>query len=228
MYRAGKPTREKRFRKLRWFLVLLILAGLCYGGYLVALDMLKPHTTLKQAKATETKISYDSKTKQYDEPDFTIEIPITWQPVARPAGPYQSFTWQSTEVGKSGEIIEIFEDTIPPNFAVNKALVVSGEGDHANVNGVVSDNCTTYTTQKAANPGQRGIPAKWQGVDFLCDHDDTIRDVIGTSSMDGLNFVLLKSPRDGSGHKFLFTYTSHSLNPDYTIFYTAIQSLKMQ
>lgn len=228
MYRAGKPEKRRRYRKLRWFIALLILIGVSYAGYLVVLDMLKPHTVIKKAKATQTTISYDSKTKHYEEPDFVIDIPITWMPVARPAGPYQTFTWQSTEAGNSGEIIQIFEDTIPENFAVNKALVVSGEGDHANVNGVVSDNCTTYTTQKTAKPGQRGIPAKWQGIDFLCDHDDTTRDVIGTGSVDGLNLVLLKSPRDGTGHKFLFTYTSHSLNPDYTLFYSAIQSLKMQ
>ena len=46
-------------------------------------------------------------------------------------------------------------------------------------------------------------------------------------STDGVNVVILHSQNGPQTHKFFFTYTDYSNNPDYTIFYNALQSLKM-
>ncbi|MDB5170797.1 MAG: hypothetical protein JWO35_491 [Candidatus Saccharibacteria bacterium] len=228
VYKAGKRDTKKKRRKALWLFVLLVVIGLAGTGYIFVRDALKPQTVLKQSKATQKKVTYETKTKHYELPDFTIDIPIAWTPVARPAGPYQSFTWQTSEHGTNGQSIEIFEDTIPPNFGFNRALIVSGQSDHLNIEGTASDNCSKYTKKQTTMVNQFSAVAKWQGVDFLCDLSNVQRDVIGTSSTDGINTVILKSPSTGAAHKFLFSYTNHGTNPDYTVFYEAIQSFRMQ
>lgn len=228
-YRANKRPKTKKRRRLMRLIIFLIVMALAVAGYITVKNMLKPQTVIKQSRATERKVTYDdAKTKRYELPDFTINIPVAWTQLARPAGPYQSYSWQTSSAGSNGQLIEIFEDTIPPNYGFNRALIVSGQDDHLNIEGTASDNCSKYTKKQASTPGQISSIAKWQGVDFLCDLGNTTRDVIGTSSTDGLNFVILNNTSTGAAHKFLFSYTNHGLNPDYNVFYQALQSLKMQ
>jgi len=73
-----------------------------------------------------------------------------------------------------------------------------------------------------------GASAKWQGIDFLCDQNNLERDVVGTSSLDGINTVSLNSPSGGGAHKFFFTYTNQSINGDYSVFTDAVTSFKMK
>ncbi len=229
IYKADKLGKSKKSRRARRLIVLLIVVALAVTGYIIVKNMLKPQTVLKQSNSTQSKISYDdTKIKHYELPDFTIDIPAVWTQVARPAGPYQSYSWQTSDHGTNGQVIEIFEDTIPPNYGFNRALIVSGQGDHLNIEGTASDNCSKYTKKQPTSTSQVSSVAKWQGVDFLCDLGNTSRDVIGTSSTDGLNTVNLTSPSTGATHKFLFSYTNHSVNPDYTVFYQALKSLRMQ
>lgn len=228
MYREGQKPKTKRRRWLFWLILLVLLSLLGYGGYIYVKNSLKPDTRVTQSKGIQTVIRYDKKTKHYDEPDFGIDLPATWQPVTREAGPYQTYTWQTSDRGTNGQLFQIFEDTIPVNFVVNRALIVAGEGDHMTLNGEASDNCVTYTKGVAQVNNNVGAIAKWQGVDFRCDTSNQERTVVGTSSSDGINTVILRNPGTGHSHKFLFVYTSHSLNPDFTVFYGALQSLKMQ
>ncbi len=229
LYQANRPAKSKKRRRITRLIVFLIVVALVFAGYVFIKNLLKPETVIKQSKSTQRKITYDdTKTKHYEEPDFTIDIPAVWTPVARPAGPYQSYSWQISDHGTNGQVIDIYEDTIPPNYGFNRALIVTGQGDHLNVEGTASDNCEKYTKNSVAASGQVSAVAKWQGVDFLCDLGNTTRDVIGTSSTDGLNTVILKNPSTGVAHKFLFSYTNHGTNPDYNVFYQAIQSVRMQ
>jgi hypothetical protein len=228
MYKAGKKRKSKQRRIAFWCFVLLALIALGGVAFIRIRDALQPKTTISSSRSVVTKVTYKSQNHHYEEGDFTIDLPAEWQPVARPVGPYQSYTWRTAKHDSDGQIIVVYEDAYPVNFSVNRVLIVHGESDHVSVEGSVSDNCSTYTRGVSAAPGQIGAPAKWQGVSFLCDQTNQNRDVIGTSSLDGINTVILRSPRDGQAHKFLFTYTDYAINPDYTVFYNVLNSFKMQ
>lgn len=226
MYKHNHRQKTRRRRKV-WLpvlVVLLIAAG--FGGWRIR-QLLQPKTEIKQAHAITTKIAYDDHLKHYSKPDFDIDLPADWQELPAPAGPYQTYNWQNIK-SADATTLTIYEDTIPLNFAVNRVLVVEGRVDHLTLDGNASENCNTFTKGSSAPAGQVGVPAKWQGVDFLCDQANTQRDVIGTSSAEGINSVALRSQSNGRTHKFFFTYTSHSLNPDYGIFYNVLSSFRLK
>lgn len=227
-YLINRSEKSRRRRVIFWGTLSLIILAIIIFGALWFIHHLKPQTQIKQAKAVTSTINYSPKTKQYSEPDFTIALPNSWHVVDRPPGPYQTYTWQSSDVGSNGQVITVFEDTIPPDYAVNRVLIVSGQVDHLTLDGVASDNCANYTTSNAVvQVGKPGVMAKWQGVSFICDNANTQRDIIGTSSTDGLDFVLLRNQSTGKTHKFLFSYTDYSINPDYNVFYDTLNSLRM-
>jgi hypothetical protein len=230
VYKVGEVERPKKpHRKRKWFIALIIFICLLVLTIIFILNHLKPKTVIHQSKGTVTKVAVDEKTKTYDEPDFTIDLPLAWQQVPRPAGPYQSYTWQTSEKNTNGQKIVVYEDSIPANIAVNRVLIVHGEGDHIATEGVASDNCIQYTISGAAHLGEFGAPAKWQGINFICDVSNEARDVIGTSSSDGVNQVIAKSQSNPGTHKFFFYYDNQNYaTPNYTAFYNAIQSLRMK
>ena len=228
MYQADQKPLNKRRRRFKRLIIALLILAVLAGIVVYILHHLKPNTTIHQAAAITTNISSSNDKKlHYVEPDFSIDIPATWQPQPRPPHTYESFTWQVSEKGTNGQTITIFEDTIPANFAVNRELAVQGEVDHIVPEGDASDNCSTYTKGTAITNGEFGVPAKWQGVSFLCDQSNTERDVIGTSSTDGVNTVILKTSQ-GVSHKFFFSYENQNFaTPDYSAFYDALRSFKM-
>ncbi len=230
IYRAGHRQRAKNKRRQRliWTCAVLCLLLVIAGIAILVKQYLKPNTTISQGRPVTSHVSYENKTKHYQEPDFELDLPSDWQPIPRPPGPYQSYTWQTSDRGSKGQQIEIFEDTIPVNFTVNRALIVESQTDHLSLKGSASDNCSAYTKDLPTTQSQGGAHAKWQGVDFLCDQSNQERDIIGTSSADGVNMVVLRSPGTGVSHKFSFTYTDHSINPDYSVFYNTLTSFKMQ
>jgi hypothetical protein len=223
----GKKRRKWR-KRLSWLIILLVIAGLISYAVVLILRELKPETTIKQATPIKTHVSYETKTTRYKEANFTIDILKDWKQIPRPAGHYQTYTWQTSDSGTDGQVLTIYEDTIPANFAVNRVLIVRGEGEHLVQTGTASDNCSKYTRDSKASAGQVGAAAKWQDVDFLCDQSNKQRDVIGTSSLDGVNTVIMKGPTAGQ-HKYFFSYASYNAaNPDYTPFYNALNTFKMQ
>jgi hypothetical protein len=230
MYQLGqgpqKDRKRRRRRRLFWLILLLVIILLTVIAIVAVRHRLKPKVVIKQAAAITTQVNYDSQTKQYNEPDFSISLPTGWQLIPRPPGPYQSYTWNASSDG-TGEAFTVYEDTIPTNLAVNRVLIVQGESDRLQIVGQISDNCSNFTKDVSANPDAVGAAAKWQGVDFYCDQSNTERDVAGTSSTDGINTVILKSQLTGAAHKFFFTYTDDSVNPDYSVFENALSSLRM-
>jgi hypothetical protein len=227
MYKVAHRRKNQKKKTVAWLIGLAILIGLSLWGVATVRAMMQPKTVIKQSRTVKTHVDYSQKTKHYDETDFSLDLPTTWQQLPPPENsPYKMFIWQSADRVTNGQRIEIYEDTIPLKYAVNRVLIVHGETDHMTLGGSASDNCAQYTTGKSA-PNEFGAPAKWQNVDFLCDMANDARDTIGTSSSDGLNTVILRSQSSGLSHKFFFTYTDHSTNPDYTVFYDALNSLRM-
>lgn len=225
MYQVASRKQSRRRRSRLWlcFALLFLIVAAVAGYYTWKSLQQKP--VVSQSKAVITKISYQGKTKHYTEDNFSIDIPIEWQADPRPVNTYQSFTWHNISKANS-EAIEVYEDTIPTNFSVNRALVVNGALDHLELTGQASENCVNFTKDLVTGQSELGVRAKWQNVDFLCNRITTSRDVIGTSSTDGINTVILRGT-NGVKHRFFFTYTDNQLSPDYTVFYNALASFGM-
>lgn len=219
--------RRKWPKRLFWILFILLFIGGVVYGVIYAMNMLKPNTVIKQAKPIETKVTFEETKTKYSLTNFTVDIPNGWKQMPRPAGMYNMYTWQTSDKGTDGQIITVYEDTIPTNFAVNKVQVVRGEGNRIASDGGQSDNCSKYTKGRSL-PNQAGAPAKWQDVEFLCDQYNKQRDVIGTSSKDGVNTVVLTGPTAGT-HKYFITYSNYNVaNPNYTPFNDAITSFRVK
>lgn len=228
MYRIGERKKDRRRQSIKVGLLSFGILLALFGAYNVLKQFLQPDSVVKQSAVVTTAINFKKATQKFDEPNFTIEVPVGWKPVAQQASLYTSYAWQSDNTVTDGQLIEIFEDTIPTNYAVNRVLVVAGDGAHLSLDGTVSDNCLTFTQDNIGPSNTFGTPARWQGVSFWCDQHNDQRDVVGTSSKEGINTVKLTSDTNGKTHKYFFTYTNHAINADYSVFYNALNSFKFK
>jgi len=219
--------KDRRRQTIAWLSTFFVLALIVGTGYWILTKYLRPDTYVKQAAAITTVVNYQNLTRHYDEGDYTIDLPVSWKFISHSQGTYNAFTWQSSDRVTDGQQIVVYENTIPINYAVNRVLIVAGDNDRLSLDGAASDNCLDFTKASSAGQYQLGAPARWQGISFLCDQDNTQRDVVGTSSADGINTVYLKSQSDHQTHAFFFTFTDYSINPDYSVFYNALDSLRM-
>lgn len=222
-----------RYGRRRSRRVLFISLGLCvilalggFVGWRYLQSHLKPHTELASGKATTTRIDYKVTTKKYNEPNFVISLPATWKQMTLPASSYRMYAWQLLDKGTSQQLT-IYEDTIPAKLAVNRVLMVEGQNSTVSLLGQASDNCANFADGTTGTANGIGVKARWQGIDFWCDRSNIQRDVIGTSSAEGINTVSLTTSL-GQAHRYFFTFTNTQLNPDYTVFYNALQSFHMQ
>ena len=229
MYRIGERKENERRHKKRWLVFWLILVIALIGGIIYLLNHLKPETKISESQAVIKKVSYQEKTKKikYEETDFTIELPSEWKKEASQSSSYRMFTWSHIN-DKASESITVYQDTIPAKYAPNRIVIVEGSGAQVVVKGQVSDNCAAYTKNLATDKYQIGVPAKWEGVDFLCDQANQTRDVIGSSSKAGINTVIVTSPTTPNKHKFFFSYVNHSLKPDYSVFTDTIGTFRLK
>jgi hypothetical protein len=120
--------------------------------------------------------------------------------------------------------IDIYIDNVPSSLAVNRLLPVQVNQDQLQPQGVVSDNCTDFTTPTAQSAQTGTIDAKWNGVDFLCDTGNYERDVVAIGSASGP--ISLTGPKT-STHKILLVYTDNTTQPDYSIFTAIVESFRI-
>lgn len=222
-YRLGKRHVSHRKRHVVVFLVVLILIA---AGAIAVKTYFKPDTTISAPPAPVSTKVIDSNggTKHFDEGIFTISLPADWKFVGHQTASYNIYTWHNTKTNPGVEQLQIYLDTIPASLGVNRVLPVQGNGNRV-VPTEVSDNCANFTGNKV--PGPENTPAKWDGINFLCDLGNYERDVVGTSSSDGINIVKLAGSTTGH-HNLFFAYTDNGPTPDYTIFTDAVQSFRLK
>ena len=220
MYQAGRRiiSHHKRHVVLGWLLIMLI--ALVLTGIAAAKHFLKADTAISQAPkpAVSTVIARGSATKQFDEGIFTLSLPNDWKFTGRARTIYRQYTWENTADNPGVRTLDIYVDNIPTDLGVNRSLPVEAAGDRLTAT-TVSDNCASFTGDKV--PGSPVTPAKWMGIDFLCDLANYERNVIGTSSPGAINSVTLTGQTAGT-QKLFFTYTDNSAEPDYEIFTNAL------
>lgn len=220
-YRLGQPLRIHR--KHVWLIGLAILAliGIAAVVFLVVKSQFRTTTSISQSPPVVTKIvDEQSPTRQFTKGIFTISLPQDWRFVEHTGGQYNIYTWHNTASNPGSRMLQVYVDTIPHKLGVNRVLPVQAAGNKV-VPTTVSDNCADFTDQKV--PGPADAPAKWQGISFLCDLANYVRDVAGTSSAQGINTVTLTGRTTGR-HSFFFAYTDNSAEPDLTIFTAVLQT----
>lgn len=222
MYRLGE--REHKHHKLYIFFgvfgVIIIIALFAAKHFLTSETKLD-----NTGPAIVTDVSYEqTKLQAVDAATFTMKIPASWKLSSIVAeDPRPSYIWQGTVAEDKNRWISVYVDKQLANFAVNRAIHILANGSNLSVIGSTSDNCTSFTGVTGSTTGKS--PAKWESIDFICDSGNYQRDVVGTVSPDGLNNINIAGTLKGP-HRYFFTYTDNSNQPDYTIFSEALRSFK--
>lgn len=223
MYRLGKQTdKHRRGRRTTIAIILLVFfAGIVYG-----LMNLRIAPQQEIRNATPVSKGYKTSTEAkvaIDKPLFRLELPGGWKEIAVDknsiTGPKFSFRSPSQQA----QLLDMYIDNLPVNLAVNRAIVVSAQGDGLAYDNV-SENCTTFTDSSLKNPQTGHAPAKWQTTNFICDMANYARAVVGTVSNEGINQVTVTGPTAGE-HKLFITYTDNNISPNYSTLYDILGSL---
>jgi hypothetical protein len=221
MYRFGE--RIHHHRKLYVWLIsfVCVLVISVFAGD----KLLKSDTHIAKAPApTVHALNYnDTKTITFSEPLFMIALPSDWKLESKATTPYVTYRFGSTLAHQDARWLDIYTDGVPAGFGVNRALAVSASGGKLVLESDVSDNCANFTGPVAGQPATATL-GKWQGVDFLCDLGNYVRDVVGTSSPEGPDVVTLTGTT--GKHQFFFAYTDNNASADYSIFTNALKTFR--
>ena len=210
----------------RWIIGIVLVVVLAVG---FGLHSLKPETQVSQSKKVTKTLTANSATQTFTKNSFSIELPKNWQFTNKQQDVYTIYHFKGAgSVEDGNRSIDIYEDSSLPNFAVNRMVpvVANEEGGLTTDASLVSDNCSAYTTGSTGGRTTVGQIARWQGIDFMCDMANTLRDTVGTGSKDGLNTVIIKTPTSRAHHYF-FTYNDNNAKPDYALFTKALNSFKV-
>ncbi len=224
MYRAGQRLTVKRH--------ILLFAGLFFilcAVVVVAVWFFQGEDAIVNTKpVTRTVVSAEQRTIEFKEKLFRFSLPDDW--VMQSKDPYL-YKLQATKKNASNRFLSIYVDTdLPAKMAVDRLLPVHYVNKTI-VPGTISDDCQSFTggSVSSAQEAQKlpDTPAKWEGVNFMCDLSHYNRNHVGIGSSDGINMVYLTGT-DGVRHKIFFLYTDHNITPDYTILYEMLKSFRMQ
>lgn len=223
MYRQGHRARSHYKRYIGIGLVVILLV---VGGVVAARHYFKANTTITNAPAVDSVVTApEDETRTFTEPTFSIALPKDWIAIHNvTTSPQPTYAWENTAGNKGVETLYAYVDNIPSTMAVNAEVPVMANDNKLVVTGNVSSNCTTFTGQSGGSSTASGsVPAKWDGVNFLCDVANYERDVVGTSSASAINSVTVPGPNSGA-HRYFFVYTDDSAEPNYSIFTNALNS----
>ncbi len=222
-YEIGRRRHKSWRRVIVGILAVLFLAGGLYSNKQFQ-EATKP-VVRNSAESSHTTVVLNARTQHFDQPVFGFDAPADWKHMKHDTAPYNLYSYRSTLVDADNRYLDIYVDKLPQSLAVNKAVAVYAQGNNL-THGVVSDNCTTFTSVGPTgihSDKPLSILSKWDGVEFLCDNDNVTHNVIGTSAPGSINKVTLTSLASGL-HPFFFVYTDNNATPDYTIFYRMLES----
>lgn len=224
MYRLGETIEPPKKGPGTAIAVVLGIALLACLAVLIVPRFLKPNTQISKSAGTVRKVTLPkTKTQTVDGGTFTLGLPTDWQRGPEIEGNYQVYRWQKI-TSQVGQIIDVYVDTIPPNFGLNRVITVRSEGDRILASTGVSDNCAEFT--KDISPSERlAAKARWEGADFFCDLANPERNVVGITTKQQLNAVSLQGASSGS-HRYFIVYTENSMSPNYDPFLTALQTFR--
>ncbi len=218
IYHIGESRRNHR---KAWTAVIVLLIALLFGGICAAGRFLKPDTTLQQSDGLVSVVSADKDgTQTVRTPYFTLLLPKNWKVQSLPNSSYQIYSWRGTTKEDESRSLDVYVDTIPVNFYVNRMLPIKWADNKLTTIDNVSDNCANFTNTTATTKPDHER-AKWAGIDFWCDLANYSRDVVGTSSEEGINTITIGT------HRFFFVYTDNNITADYSIFTRAIESFTL-
>lgn len=223
MYRVGENPIKRRHHRMELYtaIIIFVAGGIFFGKHLVQSD-----TKISPApRAVHKTVSVAQPTKTFDEGAFSINLPSDWKLVMHYTDGANRYAFQSSDTKIAGRMLDVYLDDLPTSLGINRALSVQANGNRVTPVGDVSDNCTTFTTPTVGAQAD-ATPAKWNDVLFLCDLANYERDIVGTVSTDGINKVTLTGA-DGR-HNMFFAYTDNNINPDFTIFLSALQSFRLK
>lgn len=207
---------------------LVVGAAVLIGiAWLVTGTVLKPHTVIRQSPPLSHTVTATSKSlQQVSQGIISLSLPTTWQRVAAPQLPGTIYSWAGTEPPDAARRLDVYVDSAPTNFAVNRLLPVQAAGNQLDVTAATSDNCVNFTDKTSDSTATGRAASKWGGVNFLCDMGNYERDVVGTGSTEGLNQVTLVGPTSGR-HRILLVYADNNTSPDYAIFVAIVKSFHL-
>lgn len=226
---ASKKWEAKLSHKIRHtvftvLVTLLIIGGSTFVYQYFTNDVAASIQHSPGVGTTKIIASPTAQNLQFTEEYFSFKLPSDWKKTGQlTTGPHRKYSYQATLKYADNRYLDVYFDQLPLNMAVNKTVAVRGEGATLTY-GQVSDNCMSFTNKPSASAIQ--APAKWDGVDFICDMDAITKNVVGTSSPGNINKVELVSPGFTKHHLFL-VYTDHNHSPDYQIFYDFLNSFKL-
>lgn len=225
MYHVGKQIhRHRRLQRIAIVILLaLLFAVLVY--WLMHLQIAPTATIRNDTPVSKNYTSSQAAKVAVDKPEFKMELPAGWterKVTVSPTGPRYTF---AAPAGES-IVLDVYIDNPPTNLAINKAIVVSAQGNGLS-HDYVSENCVTFTDPKYKNPQTGFAPARWQELNFICDMASPNRQVVGTISRDGINQVNITGA-SGATHKIFFTYTDNNITPSYYTLYDILTSMQFK
>ncbi len=213
----------------RLLITLAVIAVLLLAGGLYVYKQFKESTKpiiKNTAGSSHQFVIPNSDVKHFDQGLFAFDLPGDWKLIKHDQAPYDLYSFHSTLVNADNRALDIYVDSLPQTLAVNKAVAVRAQGNNLS-HGMVSENCTTFTSPSTQGAKPLAMPGKWDGVEFLCDNDNVMRNVVGTSAPGTINKVTLTGPTSGP-HSFFFVYTDDNATPEYMIFYNMLESFKIK
>lgn len=219
--------RGHRYRRARRRII--VLSAIIFVGTLLYLlfnlEIAPPQNITNAPGRTRSLDDESAKNISVTKPEFTIELPAGWTEGKSDASlvPAPKYVFFSKPEGQ--QTLRIYLDTIPSSLGVNKAITVSARTNQID-HDVVSENCANYTGENKG-PVTTNSPAKWQNIDFLCDLANSSRPIVGTISIDGMNFLKVKGATIGERRVFI-TYGDFNINPNYVTFYGILESIRFK
>lgn len=225
-YRVGYGPRRRSGPKI---FVVVLISLIIFGGLggLLYWDMNRTESEAVSGVSVTVPQEEDqiaAKQKTVDEPYFSFNLPPDWKETdRRSTSTENSITWQATKKKADNRWLKLFIDVIPPDLAVNRLLPIVVSGSKM-THGQMSGNCKEFTLTKE-NEVHEPVASRWQGIDFLCDVPKWVQNNVGAGTEGSINSITVKGPAKGE-HRYMFIYTDHNIQPDYSIFYNVISSFE--